>query len=534
MTTDSHRNGPLLELTGVTKKFLGRPALHSVDFDIRHGEIHGLVGQNGSGKSTLVKILAGFHAPEPGARMFFGGEEVRLPLDTEQPARLGLSFVHQDLGLVNNATVLENFKIGRYRCGSLWRVSWAKESRETLEALRRFGLDLDPYAPVSELDVVDKTILAIARCMDAAVERNRARRGHADEADGLLVLDEPSSYLPPDGVRRLFDTMRQAAAFGFGVVFVSHRLAEILEVTDRVTVLRDGRKVMTVDSRSLEEDLLIEAILGFSLGDLYPYTPPAESARLSFSIRGAAGAGLHGVDFDIHPGEILGLTGLLGSGFETLPYLLFGAQPCSTGVLRDPDAEHPLPEMTPKKAMSLGLALLPADRVHQSANPVATMLENISLPSLRSFKRRGRLDLRQEHQVVTKVMADVDVRPLNPNAHLSSFSGGNQQKGLIAKWLLTRPRCFLMHEPTQGVDIGAKQQIFRLITELSDDGNAIVVASSEYEDLAHLCHRVFIFREGAIAGELSGHNLTADRILEQCMVSSGDRTQSTPIGQSWH
>jgi ribose transport system ATP-binding protein len=515
---------PLLELSGVSKKYGTRLALHDVHLEVGHGEIHGLVGQNGSGKSTLIKVLAGYHAPEPGARMVLGGQEVSLPLEPDDPPKLGLAFVHQDLGFVRSATVVENYKAGRFRTGPAWSISWRRERAETGASLRRFDLDVDPDTPIASLDAADQAIVAIARSMDQLLERQRGGGGQASTSSdaagiGVLVLDEPTAYLPPDGVTRLFQAMRKAASLGFGVLFVSHRLTEILQVTDRVTVLREGSNVGTFDTPALTESVLIEKILGFSIGELYPETAATEGREKAFSVRGVRGANVVDVDLDVHRGEILGLTGLLGTGFESIPYLLFGAKSASAGELVEPTGSHPLAQMSPRTAMRLGFALLPADRQRDSGNPDATMLENVTLPSLRRLIKRGFLDRRRERGLVQQLLVDFTVTPPSPAAKLSTFSGGNQQKGLIAKWFQTGPKYFLMHEPTQGIDIGSKKQIFQLIVDLAATGTPVILASAEHEDLAHLCHRVVIFRDGRVTGVLSGRNLTAHRILAQCLTA---------------
>lgn len=487
-----------------SKTFSGRTVLRGVDLDVHPGEIHGLVGQNGSGKSTFIKILAGFHPPDPGASLRVRGEPVALPLQVDQPAKVGMSFVHQDLGLFERGTVMENLRVGRYRTAFGWRISWRRERDLTNAALARFGLEFDPDSEIASLSEVDRAMITIVR----AVEQMQQGPG-----GGLLVLDEPTAYLPRDGVRRLFEAVRQVAAMGHGVLFVSHRLEEVKEITDRVTVLRDGAVVGTVDTASVEEHNLISMILGFSLSELYP-TPHEATGEVVASVRGLAGQGVEDVSLTLRRGEIVGLTGLLGMGHERVPYLLFGAEPATAGWLELEGRTYDLREMTPRQAIRAGLALLPGNRQRDGGAPLATAAENMTLVTIGKYFS-GWLRHAQEEQDVLRLMDGFQVRPPEPDRPFSTFSGGNQQKTLLAKWFAAAPKVLLMHEPTQGVDVGARKQIFRQIREQADAGACILIASVEYEDLAHMCDWVMVFRRGRPSSELYGDTLTYERIVEQ-------------------
>lgn len=488
-----------------SKTFSGRTVLRGVDLDVHPGEIRGLVGQNGSGKSTFIKILAGFHAPDPGGSLRLRDEPVALPLQVDQPAKVGMSFVHQDLGLFERGTVMENLRVGRYRTALGWRISWRRERELTRAALARFGLDLDPDSEVASLTEVDRAMIAILR----AVEQMQQAPG-----SGLLVLDEPTAYLPRDGVHRLFEAVRQVAAMGHGVLFVSHRLEEVKQITDRVTVLRDGGVVGTADTASVEESDLISMILGFSLSELYP-TPHETTGEVVASVSDLAGQGVHDVCLTLRQGEIVGLTGLLGMGHERVPYLLFGAEPATAGSLELQGRTYDLREMTARRAIRAGLALLPGNRQRDGGAPLATASENMTLVTLGRYFS-GWLRHGREEQDVLRLMDGFQVRPSEPERPFSTFSGGNQQKALLAKWFAVAPKVLLMHEPTQGVDVGARKQIFRQIRDQADAGTCILIASVEYEDLAHLCDWVMVFRRGRPSSELHGDALTHERIVEQC------------------
>lgn len=495
---------PIIALNNFSKTFAGRTVLRAVDLSVRAGEIHGLLGQNGSGKSTLIKILAGFHHPDAGAVLSVRGRQVALPLRPGEPRIHGMSFVHQDLGLSPSMTVLENLRVGRYRTHVGWRVNWRDERRLVREGLQRFGVRADPDELVSSLGEVDRAMVAIVR----AFEELRESEG------GLLVLDEPTPYLPRDGVDRLFASVRDVAAHGVGVLFVTHRLEEVKALTDNVSVLRDGELVATTTTASLSESALIELILGFALDDLYP-APHDPQADTLLSVRGVASDEVEDFSTSIHCGEIVGFTGLLGMGWERIPYVLFGADRSAAGTVDIDGCSYDLRNFTPAKAMSLGFALLPANRLRDGGLPDATVAENLTLPTVDAFFSRGFLRRRRELRRVSELLQEFDVRPPDPERLFSTLSGGNQQKVLVAKWLETKPRVLLLHEPTQGVDVGARTQIFARIREVADEGTSVLLASGEYEDLAHLCDRVIIFRNGRSVAQLHGSALTVERMVEQ-------------------
>ena len=498
--------GPIISVRNISKTFTGKQVLRGFNLDVMPGEVHGLVGQNGSGKSTLIKILAGFHAPDssPDASVTVNGRPVALPLKAGESTRLGLAFVHQDLGLIDDATVLENLRVRRYALAPGWRIPWRRERQYVRRILDDFGLDIDPTAQVSTLRQADKAQIAILRAYDQLGEVER----------GLLVLDEPTPYLPRDGVEKVFQTVRDVAARKFGVLFVSHRLEEVFELTDTVTILRDGAIVDTAPTHSLDEQKLIDRILGFSLAQLYPEPHVARKDRM-FSVEHVSGDSVQDVSFEIHRGEILGVTGLLGMGWDRLPYLLFGAERATSGTLRLNDKEIRLDGLQPRAAIKLGLAFLPANRLVDGSLQTATVTENLTLANLGSFFAHGLLRLGAERRTVDRLLVEYDVRPPESGRVFSTLSGGNQQKVLIAKWFETRPDVLLLHEPTQGVDVGARAQIFRRIRDAAAQGAAVLLATSEYEDLPNLCDRVIVMRSGRAIAELHGAALTTERIVEQ-------------------
>jgi ribose transport system ATP-binding protein len=500
---------PVLEARALSKTFSGRTVLHDFDFDLRAGEVHGILGENGSGKSTFIKILSGFQGPDPGGELWIRGEPIRLPMKVTDPAALGIGVVHQDLALFESGTVLENVRIGRFGTTGAWRIPWRRERRIVAGLLADFGLDLDPRTPLAQVGPIERAMVAIVRALDQLHGAQRA----------VLVLDEPTAYLPTDGVDRLFAAVRDVASRGIGVIFVTHRLEEVAAITDRVTVLRDGKRIVTAKTSSMTEDQLIEAILGFELTDLYP-TPHASAATTVVHAYGVRGAVVDDVQLSLRSGEIVGVTGLVGMGFDELPYLLFGASEHASGSLEVEDRRYDLQELSPHAAIAAGLALLPANRLRDAAVGAATAAENMTFVTLSRYFKGGRLRHGRERAAARELMDAFDVRPREPRQRFATFSGGNQQKALLAKWLSRRPRVLLMHEPTQGVDIGARRDIFAKIRTAADEGGAVLIASAEYEDLANLCDRVLVLRHGRIVSELSGERLTHERVLDHVLRGS--------------
>jgi ribose transport system ATP-binding protein len=504
---------PRLELRSLSKSFGGTQALRGVDLSVLPGEVHGLLGENGSGKSTLVKILVGFHDPDEG-ELLIDGELVRLPLAPGQFRELGMSFVHQDLGLVESLSVLENLRVAELASSrSRMRISWRRERMRARETFERYGVRIDPIAPVSVLKPVERALLAIVR----ALEEIRA----VGRGEGLLVLDEPTVFLPKEGVERLFTLVRDAAAAGASILFVSHDLDEVREITDRVTVLRDGALVGTVRTPDTSKATFVEMIIGRQLAALADVEhADLTERRVGVSVEGLAGASVRDVSFQIHDGEIVGLTGLLGSGFEEVPYLLYGARQAAAGRLVLRDEAIDLKRLTPTRAIESGLVLIPADRKTDGSVGSLPVVDNMALSVLDRYFNGVLLERRRMRRETGALMREFDVRPSDPALPYGLLSGGNQQKALLAKWFQTDPRLLLLDEPTQGVDVGSRQQIFGLLRSAVEQGGThVLCASSDYEQLSLLCDRVIIFGRGRIWRELVGGDVTKERIIEQCYAA---------------
>lgn len=507
---------PALSIRGLSKRFGGELALNRVDLDVLPGEVHGLLGQNGSGKSTLIKILAGFHEPDPGGRLYLHGREVALPIPPGAARRLGLAFVHQHLALLPSLSVLENLRLGRLCTETSWRIDWRHEHARAQQTFDRFGLRIDTRAPLSGLSQVERALVAIVRAFEDVADKT----GDSGAA-GIVILDEPTPFLPRAGVDQLFDLVRQVVREGASVIFVSHDVDEIMEITDRATVLRDGEVAGTLVTEGASHDDFVEMIIGRRVDLFQARGHDTSSEPVAVGISGLSGAVVRDVSLDLHRGEIVGLTGLLGSGFDELPYLVYGARHALAGRLELPDGAVDLPQMTPPAAIAKGIALLPSDRLHAAGVGSMSVADNITLPVLGEFFDRLLLNWGGIRARARALGSSYDVRPNRPELLLSALSGGNQQKVLLAKWLQTEPVLLLLDEPTQGVDVGARQRLFQALDEAAAQGTAVLVASTDAEQLAQICDRVLIFARGRVVQDLRGDQVTKEIITEQCLRSIG-------------
>lgn len=500
----------LVSFRELAKTFGATRALRGVTLDFWPGEVHALVGQNGSGKSTLVKILSGYHDADDGSQILIDGEPVHLPLSRDDLDRHRFTFVHQDLGLADSLSIVDNARVGSYATGPAWRIRWRQEEQRVRRLLSDYGLDVDPRRPAADLSVAERTIVAIVRALSV---------GSSDALPRLLVADEPTSYLPQEERAKLFAAFRRLIAAGVGVVFVTHRLDEIAEVADRVSVLRDGSLVGSWPTRETSERQILVALVGRDLEQYYPDTSSSLPGEPIVRVRGLGGPPLEQVSFDLHRGEILGVTGLLGMGHDEVPYLIYGARAAAGGEITVSGASYSQP--SPPDSLRMGIALLPGDRQREGAIMSIPIVQNITMPTLARYWVSGTLRHRRELAEAGMVLKEFHVRPQGkPGMLMSSFSGGNQQKALMGKWLrLPNLRVLLLHEPTQGVDVGSRKLLFDFIQQAAAKGIAVLWASAEYQDLAHLCDRVLVIRGGRIGTELRGPEVTYDRIVEQCYAS---------------
>lgn len=510
---------PVVQIRTISKTFPGQIALDRVDLDVAHGEIHALLGQNGSGKSTLIKILAGVYQPDPGGTVTVGDTPLSLgsPRDSH---RLGLRFVHQALGIIEELTAVENIALGfGYRHGRSRMIDWRSQRRKTKALLERIHVSFDIECPVSALRPVDRSAVAIARALD-----------DDEGAPRLLVLDEPTAALPPTEVEALFALVRDARDAGTSIMYVSHRLDEILELADRASVLRDGVMEGTRRVSELGHSGLVDMILGTTAppevttlsletveeADLLTVeTPlPEEAAAadrlVALRVRGLAGTRLDGIDFDLAEGEILGIAGLTGSGREELATAMVGASP--SAVRLENGNGRAVDNPTPQQAKGLGVVLVLPNRASGAAVKEFTVHENIALPAQRRYSRRGVVNHRLELADVRRWLEALDIRPRDPERAYALLSGGNQQKVIFAKWLNLDPAVLVLDDPTSGVDIGARRVIYQLIRETAAAGKAFVVCSSDVDDLVAVCDRIMVLRHGRCAVELAGDDISDARL----------------------
>jgi ribose transport system ATP-binding protein len=520
---------PVLSVRHLSKSFGGAQALRDVSFDVLPGEVHGLLGKNGSGKSTLVKVLAGFHAPDDGGELRFNGELVHLPLKPGDYRRLGMSFVHQNLGLVPSLTLLENLRLVLLTCGWAGFINWGAEEAAARAALQRFHLDLDPHERIDRITPVQRALLAIVRAFEE-IELARAVTGRP----GLVLLDEPTPFLPAAGVDQLFGLVRSITASGSSVVFISHDIDEVMEITDRISVLRDGRLVGELDRAAATREAIVEHIVGRSLEAAPPRAAVTPGERPAFvQVNSLSGRMLDGVSLAVRKGEILGLTGLIGSGYEEIPYLLFGARPARAGeIVLAGRAPLRQADLDPRAAIDMGFALLPADRHGASGIDSLSIVENMFTPDVSRFFRGGRMRNGQMVREAIDLGERFEVRPNDPALKLSALSGGNAQKVLIARWMNRSPVLLLLDEPTQGVDVGTRAQVFAALREAAARGMTVVCASSEAEQLALICDRVLVFAKGRISREIAGDALTKDEISAACYASGQPAAVALPASET--
>ncbi|WP_238440962.1 sugar ABC transporter ATP-binding protein [Frankia sp. AgW1.1] len=499
----------LLRVSHLSKTFVGTKALDDLSLQVGAGEILAVVGQNGSGKSTLVKLLAGVHQPDPGATIEVGDGSGRLV-----PARdgRGLHFIHQDLGLLPMLSTTENLDLGR-PLGSRWITPARRGEHVRAQRLTaRFGADIDVRAPVALLSPAERAIVAIARAMDGW-----------QHPENVLVLDEPTTAFHRDEVARLFEAVRRVAAAGAGIIFISHRLDEVRALADRVVVLRDGRLVAEAAAGQLDDDSLVRAIVGTAVTDARPAASGSEAVVLE--VDDLRGARVDGVSLRLRAGEVVGVSGVLGSGRENVNALLFGSVRRRGGRVSLGGTELAPGDLT--SAIERGAAFVPADRHRLGAVMTMSMRENLTLPALRRLRGRlGALRLTAERAEARRWVDEVELRPPLADRPLSTFSGGNQQKVVLAKWLRTSPRLLLLDEPTQGVDIGAKAAIYRLIQRAAAQGTAVLVSSADAKELVSICDRVLLVERGRIVGELTGAALTETALVHA--VARADSAHQSP------
>lgn len=488
----------LLRLEGISKFFPGVRALDDVQLEIRKGEVHALIGENGAGKSTLMKIILGIYTPNTGT-VYFKGKSVRFASPTDA-LNAGISMIHQEISLVQTLSVAENIWIGRENeFSKLGMLSIRKRNEAAAQLLREIGLEhLNPKAIVRNLSVANMQLVEIAR----AISYN---------AD-LIIMDEPTSALTAVEIKLLYKIIRSLKEKGVSVIFISHKLNEIFDVCDRVTVFRDGKYIITKDCSEITQDELVKHIIGRELKDMFPKLP-AEIGEKVLEVRNLSGAAFKDVSFHVRAGEILGFSGLVGAGRTEIMRAVFGIDPHSSGeilingkkvVIRDP-----------KDAVNNGIGMVTEDRLRMGAIHRLSVLANTTVAYFDKIcNKLGFYRPKNEKNCFQRVANKVSIKYSSPKEPMSQLSGGNQQKVILSRWLLNEPRILILDEPTRGIDVGSKSEIHRLISMLAQSGIAIILASSELPEIMGMCDRIEVVRAGRIVHECMRADATQESLIQ--------------------
>jgi ribose transport system ATP-binding protein len=507
-----------LAVRGLSKTYAGQLALDSLFLQIRTGEIHALLGGNGSGKSTAIKILAGVVPADPGGELVIGAAEpVGVQDWTAAKAHAaGLRFVHQQSAVFPELSIAENLALGaEFPRGVGGRIDWKALNARTAELLEQYEIHASPKTPLAALRAADRCRVTIVRAL----------QDRDDAESGVLILDEPTAALPAAEAEHLLEALRGYAAAGQTILYVSHRLDEVLSVADRVTVLRDGRKVDTVEAAGLAEGDLIEMIVGRPLDHVFPAAPIESTDDAAMTVRGLRGGPLHGVDLTLRRGEVLGIAGLLGSGRSELLRMLFGAYAVEGGSVTLDGADYA--PSSPQAAMKAGVAYVPEDRQAEALLTGESVRHNLTAGQERSYFRNFLYRHRLERNDAQRSIGDFLIRVVSDSQAVETLSGGNQQKVVMARWLRRRPKVLLLDEPTQGVDVGARAEIYQLIRRATEQGTSVILVVSEPEELAHASDRVAVLRGGRITTlverPIDAHTLT--ELMNAAQPVAGEATQ---------
>jgi rhamnose transport system ATP-binding protein len=508
----------LLEAVSISKSFAGVRALKRVSFDLRAGEVHALVGENGAGKSTLIKIMTGAETADAGT-IAVGGRVVR-DLDPHASRALGIAAIYQQPALFPDLTVAENIALTLESAHAWRRIDWTTRRQNAAELLGRVGAGIDPDRLAETLTMPEQQVVEIAKALGADAR--------------ILIMDEPTASLSEREVQGLFGVIALLRSHGVGIIYISHRLEEVLATADRVTVLRDGETVGTWAARELDRPALIRAMVGRELSAVFPKRQ-VPRGDVAIELRGVSNraTGVHDVSLSVARGEILGLAGLVGSGRTQLAEILFGLTPADAGQILLGGAPRRVD--SPTAAIRAGIAYLPEDRRRHGVVLEMSVAANTSLASLSAVSSRGLIRTAAERGHATQYVERFQIKTPSVDSDVLSLSGGNQQKVALARWLSTNPTVLILDEPTQGVDVGSKAEIHALMQDLAERGLAIIMISSELPEILGMSDRVAVMRRGAVAGTLSREEATADRIMALALGGErdhGGRAEGTEKGQA--
>ncbi|WP_343250756.1 sugar ABC transporter ATP-binding protein [Diplocloster hominis] len=488
---------PVLKVKDITKSFPGVQALKGVDLEVYPGEVHALMGENGAGKSTLMKIVLGIYQPTTGT-MHLNGEPY-APKTPNEALHKGISMIHQEISLVPTTSVSENIWIGREKqFGNKVFINKKKQEAATKEILERLGLAISPSALVSSLSIAQMQLVEIARAVSYDSE--------------IIIMDEPTSALTDEEVKKLYDIIRTLSQQGKTVIYISHKFDEIFEICDNATVLRDGQYIATREIGKTNQEELVSLMVGRQMQDMFPKKAVEVGAPVLEVEHLSMGGIVNDVSFTVHRGEILGFAGLLGAGRTEIMETIFGITPKDSGTVRLNGRE--IEVRNTKQAIENKLAMVTEDRLHTGVIHIQSVRFNESLAFMKTVTHLGFLDKARERRDTDDMARRLAIKMPSMNSEIALLSGGNQQKVVIARWLLTEPDVLILDEPTRGIDVGAKAEIYKLMGELAGQGKAIIMVSSELPEVMGVSDRIMVVREGGISGEFARSEFNSDEIMK--------------------
>ncbi|HEY5743563.1 MAG TPA: sugar ABC transporter ATP-binding protein [Terrimicrobiaceae bacterium] len=501
------QGSPLLQLKGITKSFQAVRALRGVSFDLFAGEVHALLGENGAGKSTLIKVITGAHQPDGGS-IEVEGEPVER-LDPASARAKGIAAIYQQPALFPDLSVAENVALGLEVPSATGRVRWAERKTRAEELLKRVGAQIDADTEVRKLSMPEQQLVEIARSLGAGAR--------------ILIMDEPTSSLTQKEVHLLYAVVRDLRAQGVGVIYISHRMEEIFALADRVTVLRDGESIATQDTKGMNEATLIKLMVGREVSTLYP---PSESSpadvRLALRGIGCKTSGVHDVNLDLRAGEVVGFAGIVGAGRTELARVLFGITPADTGTISLDGKSVTIG--SPREAVEHGIGYVPEDRRRHGVILEMPIASNITMSIHPTFFPGTWLRFRAERDFASSYVRDLGVKTPSPDVPGASLSGGNQQKVSLARWLATRPKVLILDEPTQGVDVGAKSEIHKIIRRLTKEGLAVMMISSDLAEVLGMSDRIAVMHNGTIVREFAKEDAEAHKVMASALGQQDQQT----------
>lgn len=488
---------PLLQMKGIVKSFPGTLAVNKVDFNCEKGEIHGLVGENGAGKSTLIKVLAGIYTPDSG-KIFIKGKEKRFR-DYSEARKEGIGVVYQELSLLPELSVAENIFMGYWPEKRKGIIDWLEIKKRSKSALEEVGIDIDPNELVSSLPMALRQMVEITKVLNQNPE--------------IIVFDEPTAALSKDEVGELFEILRELKKKGKAIIFISHRLEEVLRISDIITVMKDGQEVITREASYFNIDRLISSMVGREFSEIFPSkSEMGKEKEKIFSFEGTLRKSMKKVAFSVSKGEVLGIGGLQGQGQIELLQSIFGLGGC-VNVSMKVFGEN-VDVKTPFHAMKAGISLIPENRNEEGVFLILSVLENLTASTIDKRCTMGLIRKREEKAVVNDIIDKLSIKITSPNQIAQSLSGGNLQKLVLGKWLVSEPKVIIMLEPTKGVDVATKQQIYRLIRELAERNVAVILYTSDMLELIGICDRVLIMNHGFLTANLIGDEITEENIMK--------------------